>query len=238
MIEKQWLHFGFPFLQRMGHCTPPPKKTSADQTSPIWFLFIDIVWQLWRQFPIAFQFNEELLTFLLEHSHSNLYGTFLFNNDKERLAKQVSVQTVSVWTAILASPQRFTNPFHINDSRTLKPSLDLTLWKGYYFHWNQAITFFQKKIRGTFTKTLFSETQELNLEKKGLVSLPAELTKCTTLVSINLNRNDFNTIPVELLHLTNLKDLNLSNNQIRGQSHDFFALFVERLNLLEHFTLR
>ena len=40
--------------------------------------------QVMQQFPNAFEFNEYLLTVVLDHLYSCLFGTFLCNSDKER----------------------------------------------------------------------------------------------------------------------------------------------------------
>ena len=40
--------------------------------------------QVTQQFPNAFEFNEYFLTTILDHLYSCLFGTFLYNCDKER----------------------------------------------------------------------------------------------------------------------------------------------------------
>jgi hypothetical protein len=69
LIEKEWLTFGFPFAQRLGHGLTG-KKGEMEQQSPVFIQFIDSVWQVWRQYPSSFEFNEELLFFILRHAYS------------------------------------------------------------------------------------------------------------------------------------------------------------------------
>lgn len=47
--------------------------------------------------PNAFQFNVEYLRYLADESYNCNYGTFLFNNPKEREAEKVSERTQSIW---------------------------------------------------------------------------------------------------------------------------------------------
>ena len=46
-----------------------------------------------QQFPNAFEFNEYFLTTILDHLYSCLFGTFLYNCDKER--KEAKLHTRS-----------------------------------------------------------------------------------------------------------------------------------------------
>ena len=62
LIEKDWVTFGHMFELRMGHFKGD--KQDTDQRSPIFIQWLDSVYQLLKQFPTAFQFNVELLTFL------------------------------------------------------------------------------------------------------------------------------------------------------------------------------
>lgn len=310
LIEKEWLYFGFPFLQRLGHCQPhssmsgsgsstsssgsssssssnsssnssnsssssssSSKKSSAEgdsQTAPTFLQFIDAVWQIWRQFPTAFEFNEELLLFLLQHMYSCLYGTFLANNESERVSppskRSMKMETVSVWTHIQqqlnsssSSSNSYLNPFYKPNShtaQTLKPALDLILWKAYYFRWNQYVNTFQRKVKqliSTATTTTTTTTtnssssssssggdnKELNLENKRLMVLPHELKLLSpVLVSLQLSHNDFNVLPTDLIYLTRLKRLNLGNNQLTVVHPEHFGVFaratgehLEELNL-------
>ncbi|KAG1658002.1 Myotubularin-related protein 2 [Nymphon striatum] len=81
LIEKEWLSFGHKFAQRIGH--GDERHSDADR-SPIFLQFIDCVWQIMKQFPVSFEFNEQFLITILDHLYSCLFGTFLFNSDQQR----------------------------------------------------------------------------------------------------------------------------------------------------------
>ena len=99
LIEKEWLSFGHKFGGRVGH---GDDKHNDEQRSPVFLQWIDCVWQVGKlhynnslyhhvlllqvaqQFPNAFEFNEYFLTTILDHLYSCLFGTFLYNCDKER----------------------------------------------------------------------------------------------------------------------------------------------------------
>ncbi len=65
---------------RSGHLAGETRETS-----PIMTQFLDCVWQVMKQYPTALQFNEFFLITLHDHLYSNQFGTFLGNNEKERL---------------------------------------------------------------------------------------------------------------------------------------------------------
>lgn len=79
MIEKDWLAFGHKFSDRYGHINGDPKELA-----PIFTQFIDATYQLLRQYPYMFQFNEHFLLVLHDHVHSCQHGTFIANSEKER----------------------------------------------------------------------------------------------------------------------------------------------------------
>jgi len=58
--------------------------------------WLDCVHQLMTQFPIFFEFSQGYLIKLVQHTYSNLYGTFLCNTQKQR-SSGVLGKTFSVW---------------------------------------------------------------------------------------------------------------------------------------------
>lgn len=44
-----------------------------DELSPVFLQFLDVVYNVVAQFPTAFEFTEELLTFVAEHSFRYIY---------------------------------------------------------------------------------------------------------------------------------------------------------------------
>jgi len=111
LIEKEWLSFGHKFGHRVGH---GEDKHNDNDRSPVFLQFIDCVWQVTNQFPNSFEFNEYFLTFVLDHLYSCLFGTFLYNCDKERKQNGVRQYTQSLWSFVNHKRDMFLNPLYNN----------------------------------------------------------------------------------------------------------------------------
>ncbi|CAG5114831.1 unnamed protein product [Candidula unifasciata] len=138
LVEQEWLSFGHKFKTRVGH--GEDKHSDADR-SPVFLQFIDCVWQMTQQFPNAFEFNENFLITILDHLYSCLFGTFLYNCERERVKERVPELTVSLWSYINYQQEEFTNPLytaHVHQ-HVLFPVASvrrLEIWTGYYCRWN------------------------------------------------------------------------------------------------------
>jgi len=112
LIEKEWLSFGHQFYKRVGHMKP----VGDQDISPIFIQWLDMVWQITRQFPTAFEFNSRMLCAIAYHTTSLRFGTFLYDCDRERREKKIRKHTVSLWSYLIASPAArrgdFTNPLY------------------------------------------------------------------------------------------------------------------------------
>lgn len=110
LIEKEWCSFGHKFRERTAHFLNP--STSHDM-SPVFLQFIDCVWQVYRQFPYAFEFNEQYLMIILDHLYSCRFGTFMYSTEKERRTMEAQGSgTISLWTFIAEIDRsEITNPF-------------------------------------------------------------------------------------------------------------------------------
>lgn len=132
LIEKDWLSYGHKFLDRCGHLSSekffvsptenPGSGSGADaaqaflasvqnrfasqqhikETSPVFHQFLESVRQVQRQFPARFEFNERFLRKIYYHLYSCQFGTFLFNNERERrttTGRELPPcdRTISVW---------------------------------------------------------------------------------------------------------------------------------------------
>lgn len=84
--------------------------TKVKETSPVFHQFLDATYQLLHQYPTRFEFNERFLRRLLYHLYACQFGTFLFNNEKERVDTNARERTRSVWDYFLARRDQFTNP--------------------------------------------------------------------------------------------------------------------------------
>nr|XP_012608786.1 myotubularin-related protein 1 isoform X12 [Microcebus murinus] len=123
--------------KRVGHGND--NHADADR-SPIFLQFIDCVWQMTRQFPSAFEFNELFLITILDHLYSCLFGTFLCNCEQQRFKEDVCTKTISLWSYINSQLDEFSNPFFVNyENHVLYPVASLShleLWVNYYVRWN------------------------------------------------------------------------------------------------------
>lgn len=84
--------------------------TKVNELSPVFHQFLDATYQLAYQYPTRFEFNERFLRRLLYHLYSCQYGTFLFDNEKERVDAHAYERTRSAWGYFLCRKQEFTNP--------------------------------------------------------------------------------------------------------------------------------
>lgn len=82
------------------------------EISPVFHQFLDCVRQIQRQFPERFEFNEQYLLDIYRHLYTCQFGTFLFNNERERQEsaspsrKSFVEQTCSVWDYLDSLPER------------------------------------------------------------------------------------------------------------------------------------
>jgi len=103
LVEKEWMSFGHRFLDRLGH------GHFSQECSPIFLQFLDAVWQLVRQFPTHFQFDQRLLLWLHHTAYSGEFGTFYFNSEEERVRARASERTRSCWTHVQMHLDEFFN---------------------------------------------------------------------------------------------------------------------------------
>ncbi|XP_074004341.1 myotubularin isoform X4 [Numenius arquata] len=140
LVQKEWISFGHKFSSRIGH----GDKNHADaDRSPIFLQFIDCVWQMSKQFPTAFEFNEQFLITILDHLYSCRFGTFLYNSEALREKEKVTEKTLSLWSLVNSEKSKYTNPFYTKElNRALYPVASmrhLELWVNYYIRWNPRI---------------------------------------------------------------------------------------------------
>lgn len=127
--------------------------TKVKETSPVFHQFLDATYQLLYQHPTRFEFNERFLRRLLYHLYSCQFGTFLFNNEKERKDTNARERTRSVWDYFLARRDQFINPQYdpeIDDhtrgrERLIFPSLNETRW------WHESFGRSDEEMNGPVT---------------------------------------------------------------------------------------
>ncbi|KAK7183191.1 protein phosphatase [Paraphaeosphaeria sporulosa] len=98
-----------PFGNKIGPAEEH-RITKTSELSPVFHQFLDATYQLLYQHPTRFEFNERFLRRLFYHLHSCQYGTFLFDNEKERVEARAYDRTRSVWDYFLCRREEFLNP--------------------------------------------------------------------------------------------------------------------------------
>lgn len=141
LIEKEWISFGHKFLQRLGH--GDDRYSDADR-SPIFLQFIDCVWQIMQQFPNAFEFNENFLITVIDHSYSCLFGTFLCDSEQQRAESNIKSKTISLWSMINSYPSEYLNPLYSEhtSNHVILPVASfrrLEFWTSYYSRWTPQL---------------------------------------------------------------------------------------------------
>lgn len=155
LIEKEFLSFGHQFGLRNGVNV---KDNAEHESSPVFLQFLDCVFQITNQFPNMFEFNTKFLIFIADHINSGRYGTFLFNNEKERKDFKVKDTTISIWSDMLIEireeqknkiicKDEFLNVFFNKQSNEkvefLMPNFSIykiTLWEDFYLKNIQSCT--------------------------------------------------------------------------------------------------
>jgi hypothetical protein len=79
LIEKEWISMGHRFARRCGHARNHDKMDN--QRAPIFFQWLDCVFQLLTQFPQEFEFDSKMLVLIADELHACRFGTFFFEND-------------------------------------------------------------------------------------------------------------------------------------------------------------
>ncbi|WWC85439.1 uncharacterized protein L201_000302 [Kwoniella dendrophila CBS 6074] len=74
------------------------------EISPVFHQFLDCIRQIQRQFPNRFEFNEQYLLDIYYHLYSCQFGTFLFNNEKQK--SEYTSKTISLWDHLLSDNEK------------------------------------------------------------------------------------------------------------------------------------
>jgi len=148
LIEKEWVQLGHKFAERVGHGRPG--FWTEHECSPVFLQFLDCVYQLMGQFPSLFEFSHHLLWEIMENVYGCLYGTFLFNNERERACHRVKEVTPSLWSAIqqqVQGPRPWGRPSFLNEKYddSVSPSTSMVStfdvqqvqWWPYYY-WTEG----------------------------------------------------------------------------------------------------
>lgn len=144
LIEREWLQGGHPFGTRCKHSAFAPSTVGNPDKrgySPVFLLFLDCVWQLMEQYACSFEFNEEFLILLIDHSYASEFGTFLGNCTKERSEHAFAARTTSLWSYVNKPDilQKYLNPFYRPNDESIWPSVapqSIVLWDSVFLRWS------------------------------------------------------------------------------------------------------
>jgi len=148
LVQKEFIEYGFLF----GELTAGKKykhKISDNRNSPAWCMFINCLHELWWEFPAAFEWNEDLLLFLMDSVLNCRFGTFLFYTEKDRLAEKAELKTATVWSHIFNNTSKYLNPFYRRCEQTLQyPS---GLGRNLLFKYTRIYTLITRIYRGSLS---------------------------------------------------------------------------------------
>lgn len=108
LIEREFLHFG-------NYSPPQGKKEKVEDKGIALIQFLDCVYQIKKMYPLSFQFNENMLTYIAIHIYSRKYGNFLYlTRSTTELNQQKYLKYGCIWAKIQKSRQQFADPFYVD----------------------------------------------------------------------------------------------------------------------------
>jgi ribosomal protein L33 len=140
LIEKDWISFGHQFRYRNGLYSQFDSKVSDNQFSPIFVQWLDCIYQIMEQNYTKFEFNFNLLTFLAEEVYAGKYGTFLFNNEKEREIYDAENRTLSIWNYVKENEDTFINYIYDpeDNGQLVINYKRVKLWSDYFYRFEKG----------------------------------------------------------------------------------------------------
>ena len=169
LIEKDWLSFGHQFRYRNGFYSlndTPSDITSENQFSPIFIQWLDCIYQLMNQNYTKFEFNSNLLTFIACEVLNGKYGTFLFNNEKERVKYKAKTNTISIWSEVLEKRKDFLNPLYQKDNNE-EININykkIKLWREYFYRFEKGEN--EDLYRKLYNKKMDNYDKEIEQKEK------------------------------------------------------------------------
>jgi len=143
LVEKDFLSFGHPFHLRAAHGERNSERKES-QMAQIFIQFLDCVYQILSQFPSFFEFNGKYVSVIAEHVYSCRFGTFLCDNERDRVRAQLSIRTYSIWDYLESKREFLSNP-HFCGKGLLMPPLPcllrgVHLWSDYFLRYSPKVS--------------------------------------------------------------------------------------------------
>eukprot|EP00750_Incisomonas_marina_P020165 INCI3780.1.p1 GENE.INCI3780.1~~INCI3780.1.p1 ORF type:complete len:1321 (+),score=209.92 INCI3780.1:176-4138(+) len=172
LVEKDWLAFGHKFQDRVGHGV---KAQNNNEYSQVFLQFLDCVWQLMNMYPNDFEYNDQLLLIIADALHSCRFGTFLGNNERDRVMAATATKTSCLWAYILQpvvlarcvkpapwiDARRCLVPARIVDFETLM-SRRVTVWPGYWHRFLPAVVDEQLRVAQSIRNRALGRAAEVS----------------------------------------------------------------------------
>ena len=167
LIEKDWISFGHQFRYRNGfysNVDSPQNVVNENQFSPIFLQWLDSVYQLMIQNYEKFEFNFSLVLLLAEELICGKFGTFMFNNDKDREEFEEE-KTYSIWNYIKENEKKYLNKLYDKeDEKSLRINYKkIKLWKDYFYRFEKGYK--EENYFKSYDKKINSFEDELNKDK-------------------------------------------------------------------------
>ena len=109
LLRNDWLAAGHKFADRHFNAESSMDKS---EMSPIFLQWMDCVYQVWRTYPTQFEFSDQYLIYILHHSTSGRFKTFLHNSELERTT--AATVGISLWAHLNSPEQRYHRPEFAN----------------------------------------------------------------------------------------------------------------------------
>lgn len=143
LIEREFVSFGHQFKTRFSNSQKEQKNILNEKTYiPIFFMFLDCIYQTMVQAPLAFEFNVKFLKKIAVHTLTLKFGTFLCDNEREREVFNLRNNTISLWDYMERHNKR---PKYLNilyDKERTKRCLVIdplvvrsSVWVSFYARW-------------------------------------------------------------------------------------------------------
>jgi len=170
------------------------------------------LYELYRQFQTAFEFNEGFLIFLLDSVYDSRFGDFVFNNEKER--SKVMIAGTSIFTHINKNSSNYLNKFFVEKLSPIYPNTETAnLWMRYMLRWNFAALKNLATVEMNVEKLV--ENDEWELETSHALWLP-DLSLLGQMEMLSFNEGMVVDSSTSIKHLTKLKMLVINKNQFNA----------------------